>query len=198
MITKIRFKAIKSDGNTAYPYGQEFKVYKNTCSGIDTPSYGGNNSDFKPEGLLRNQSIQADNSYVIQTLTDYVNGVDIVADGDYKLNIVANNMSAINSDEIGTLLNAWITKTKGKVNFAGIPRSGTAYIGRGKITAANAKNIIINSTILDLKSGNIVVSYKEAKKGLAKVELDTFDIPLINVAKAGKGLTYVEFGGGTK
>ena len=198
LITKIRFKAIKSDGSTAYPYGQEFKVYKNTCSGIDTPSYGGNNSEFKTEGLLRNQSIQADNSYVIQTLTDYVNSVDIVADGDYKLNIVANNMSAINSDEIGSLLNAWITKTKGKVNFAGIPRSGTAYIGRGKITAANAKNIIINSTILDLKSGNIVVSYKEATKGLAKVELDTFDIPLINVAKAGKGLSYVEFGGGTK
>ena len=198
LITKIRFKAIKSDGSTAYPYGQEFKVYKNTCSGINTPSYGGNNSEFKTEGLLRNQSIQADNSYIIRTLTDYVNSVDIVSDGDYKLNIVVNNMSAINSDEIGSLLNAWITKTKGKVNFAGIPRSGTAYIGRGKITAANAKNIIINSTILDLKSGNIVVSYKEATKGLAKVELDTFDIPLINVAKAGKGLSYVEFGGGTK
>ena len=198
LITKIRFKAIKSDGSTAYPYGQEFKVYKNTCSGINTPSYSGDNSEFKTEGLLRNQSVQADNSAVIRTLTEYVNNVDIVSDGDYKLNIVANNMSAINSDEIGSLLNAWITKTKGKVNIAGIPRSGIAYIGKGKITAENARNIIINSTILDLKSGNIVVSYKEATKGLAKVELDTFDIPLINVAKAGKGLSYVEFGGGTK
>lgn len=198
LITKIRFKAIKSDGSTAYPYGQEFKVYKNTCSGIDTPSYSGDNSEFKTEGLLRNQSVQADNSAVIRTLTEYVNNVDIVSDGDYKLNIVANNISAINSDEIGSLLNAWITKTKGKVNIAGVPRSGIAYIGKGKITAENARNIIINSTILDLKSGNIVVSYKEATKGLAKVELDTFDIPLINVAKAGKRLSYVEFGGGTK
>ncbi|WP_162939348.1 hypothetical protein [Pseudomonas sp. TMW 2.1634] len=198
LITKIRFKAIKSDGSTAYPYGQEFKVYKNTCSGINTPSYSGDNSEFKTEGLLRNQSVQADNSAVIRTLTEYVNNVDIVSDGDYKLNIVANNISAINSDEIGSLLNAWITKTKGKVNIAGVPRSGIAYIGKGKITAENARNIIINSTILDLKSGNIVVSYKEATKGLAKVELDTFDIPLINVAKAGKRLSYVEFGGGTK
>jgi len=198
LITKIRFKAIKSDGSTAYPYGQEFKVYKNTCSGINTPSYSGDNSEFKTEGLLRNQSVQADNSAVIRTLTEYVNNVDVVSDGDYKLNIVANNISAINSDEIGSLLNAWITKTKGKVNIAGVPRSGIAYIGKGKITAENARNIIINSTILDLKSGNIVVSYKEATKGLAKVELDTFDIPLINVAKAGKRLSYVEFGGGTK
>ena len=75
-------------------------------------------------------------------------------------------------------------------------------VGNGFIIAYskwhNDKDVIINGAILDLKTGNVVVSYKEATKWLTKIELDTLDVPLINVTKAGKGLTYVEFGGGTK
>lgn len=193
-VVKSRYFAVKN-GKTIYPYGSEFTIESSNCQSLDV----GNNPSkdvFKTQGLLRNQSIYADNLVAIRELTKYVNEVEIDDDGDYKLNIVASNVKANNADDLALLLNAWVTKTKGKINFVAVPRSAVAFIGLGKITKQNAGNTIINSALIDVRTGNLVVSYKEATKGLKPSKLESFTMPFVNASKAGKALSYVDSDGG--
>ena len=130
-------------------------------------------------------------------MTDYINAVNVEADGDYKLNIIASNLStkSIDSGKVGSLVNAWTSKTGGVVNFAGMPQTASAFIGLGPITAKNAKEIVIVSSVLNKQSGNIVVTFKETPKGTKAGATGSFEIPFVNIANAGKGLGYVIFGG---
>lgn len=196
-IIKTRIRAIKTDGTSVYPFGEDYKTAENTCAslGIGDSSNVGIVSSAK--GLLRNQTVRAEDTAQIQIMTNYINTVNIESDGDYKLNIIASNLSTklIDSAKIGSLVNAWTTKTKGVVNFAGMPQSASAFIGQGPITAKNAKEIIIVSSKLNKQTGSITVTYKETPKGTVEGKSGTFEIPLVNIASAGKGLGYVIFGG---
>jgi hypothetical protein len=197
LITKTRYRAIKTDGTSVYPFGEDYKVSENTCSAAGSGDTWGTPVVTAGKGLLRNQTVRAEDSTQIKIMTDYINASNVQADGDYKLNIIASNLSAkvIDSGKVGSLVSAWTTKTGGKVNFAGMPQTASAFIGQGPITAKNAKDMVIVSSVLNKKSGNIIVTYKETPKGTKQGSTGNFEIPLVNVSTAGKGLGYVIFGG---
>lgn len=196
-ITKTRIRAIKTDGTSAYPFGEDYKTSENTCAALGSGDSSNLGIVTSAKGLLRNQTVRAEDTAQIQIMTNYINTVNIESDGDYKLNIIASNLSAklIDSSKLGSLVNAWTTKTGGVVNFAGMPQSASAFIGQGPITAKNAKEIVIVSSKLNKETGNITVTYKETPKGTIEGKSGTFEIPLVNIASAGKGLSYVIFGG---
>lgn len=196
-ITKTRIRAIKTDGTSVYPFGEDYKTSENTCATLGSSDSSNVGIVSSAKGLLRNQTVRAEDTAQIQIMTNYINTVNIESDGDYKLNIIASNLSTklIDSTKIGSLVNAWTTKTAGVVNFSGMPQSASAFIGQGNITAKNAKQIAIVSSVLNKQTGNITVTYKETPKGINQGTTDSFEIPLVNIASAGKGLGYVIFGG---
>lgn len=196
-ITKTRIRAIKTDGTSVYPFGEDYKTSENICTALSSGDSSNAGIVSSAKGLLRNQTVRAEDTAQIQIMTNYINTVNIASDGDYKLNIIASNLSAklIDSSKLGSLVNAWTTKTGGVVNFAGMPQSASAFIGQGPITAKNAKEIVIVSSKLNKETGNITVTYKETPKGTIEGKSGTFEIPLVNIASAGKGLGYVIFGG---
>lgn len=195
-ITKVRYLAIKTDGTTSYPYGDDYKRASDTCVMAGSSDDSATPVDpSKPVGLLRNQTIRAEDTAVITHLTEYVNGVNVDADGDYRLHIVVTKIGSkgIDSSRLGSLINAWYTKTKGTVDFS-MMTPASDFIGFGDITAANSKSIILLNSSFNQKNGALVVSYKETQKNLKTQDVKSFEIPFIDLSKTGKSLKYIRLG----
>lgn len=188
-IKSVRYFATKTDGTVVYPYGVTYSPTENTCSAPSEADTANQIENSSAHGILANQSVKASDSAQIKIITDYVNnaGKDF---GDYKLNISIDSL-AVDSQKLGLLTKAWVSKTGGKINLGSLPRSPVSYIGMGEITKDNAKKTIIRDVSFSQKTGKLTVHYTQSKSIFDSGSVQSFDVPLIDAGQAGSALNSV-------
>jgi hypothetical protein len=84
-----------------------------------------------------------------------------------------------------------VSKTGGKINLGGLPRSPVSYIGKGGITKDNASKTVIRDVSFSQATGRLTVHYTQTKSVLNTGSVQSFDVPLIDAAQAGNSLNSV-------
>ncbi|MBJ2281101.1 hypothetical protein JFT58_22715 [Pseudomonas sp. MF6767] len=188
-IKSVRYAATKTDGTKVYPYGETYSVVENTCSSPSEADVSNEIANGAARGILANQSVKASDSAQVKVITDYVNNA--AADfGDYKLNISVDSI-AVDSQKLGALTHAWVSKTGGKINLGSLPRSPVSYIGKGGITKDNASKTVIRDVSFSQSTGKLTVHYTQSKSILDTGSVQRFEVPLIDAGQAGSALNSV-------
>lgn len=188
-IKSVRYSAIKTDGAKVYPYGETYNVIENTCSAPSETDVANEIAKSAAHGILANQSVKASDTTQVKIITDYVNSA--VADfGDYKLNISVDSI-AVDSQKLGSLVKAWVSKTGGKIILGSLPRSPVSYIGKGGITKDNASQTVIRDVSFSQSTGKLTVHYTQSKSALDMGSVQSFEVPLIDAGQAGNALNSV-------
>ncbi|RMN11726.1 hypothetical protein [Pseudomonas savastanoi] len=188
-IKSVRYFATKTDGTVVYPYGVTYSPTENTCSAPSEADNANQIANSSAHGILANQSVKASDSSQVKIITNFVNNAESDF-GDYKLNISVDSL-AVDSQKLGLLTKAWVSKTGGKINLGSLPRSAVTYIGMGGITKENAKNSIIRDVGFSQKTGKLTVHYTQSKSILDSGSVQSFDVPLIDAGQAGSALDSV-------
>lgn len=188
-IKSVRYSATKTDGSKVYPYGETYSVVENTCSAPSEADVSNEIANSAAHGILANQSVRASDSAQVKVITDYVNNA--AADyGDYKLNISVDSI-AVDSQKLGALTKAWVSKTGGKINLGSLPRSPVSYIGKGGINKENVNKTVIRDVAFSQSTGKLTVHYTQTKSVLNTGSIQSFDVPLIDAIQAGNSLNSV-------
>lgn len=177
-IKYYRYKAINSNFEIIYPYGDYWTVLTNTCSNIDVDKDSQELNEDNDLSLLENSyytstELQKDNSFINHL--EKLSKSAWTPNGMYKLNIKIDDLSKDKYDK--SKISKSITKFDsiiGKNNYnikIFLPRELKNFVGNGDITKESISNKLIVLKEVYFLKGNVVIKYADLSNMTASSKL---------------------------
>jgi hypothetical protein len=183
-ITSYRYVSTDAKGVKTYPNGTDFIESNNTCASTGASLDDSNNASVatKAKGLLANNTIKTSSLATKTDLDTFIKTLDkntINTGENYKLHLIVDDLSTgkYNKANVVKTINAFKGVT-GQDPIITVPQSLDKYIGNGGITAANYKNKVLESAVLN-SSNQVKVTYSELTTGLKTGNESSFTVDLL-------------------